>query len=128
MKNERCRYAAVAAHDLTGQPVWPMAVAPPSTMKQELIRALDGLPLVHSIDEVTQKTFISGQIRDELSVGQPPSSLLHRIGASGIVLCPDFSTILAIKSDDRRAILAQLRRIYDGELKKEFGTSDVVPV
>ena len=42
-------------------------------------------------------------------------------------LCEDFSTILAIKADERNAILADLRRIYDGELKKEFGTSEAVP-
>ena len=126
----RVLYAAVAAHRLTGQPVWPMVVAPPATMKTELIRALDGLPEVHSIDGVTSKTFISGQIRDNDAVEAEPkySSLLHRIGPSGVILCSDFSTILAIKSDDRKAILADLRRIYDGELKKEFGTSDIVPV
>ena len=126
----RVLYAAVAAHRLNGQPVWPMAVAPPGSMKTELIRALDGLERIHSIDSVTSKTFLSGQIRDK-DVGDaalPSSSLLHRIGPSGVILCPDFSTILAIKSDERKAILADLRRIYDGELKKEFGTSDVVPV
>jgi hypothetical protein len=103
-----------------------MAVAPPSTMKTELIRALDGLPRVHSIDTLTPKTFISGQIREEKDDGLPSSSLLHRIGPSGIVMCADFSTILAIKADERKAILADLRRIYDGELSKQFGTSDVV--
>ena len=60
----RALYAAVAAHDLSGQPVWPMAVAPPSSMKTEIVRALEGLRGVHSIDSVTSKTFISGQIRD----------------------------------------------------------------
>lgn len=123
----RVLYSAVAAHDLKGQPVWPMAVAPPSTMKTELIQALDGLPRIYSLDGVTSKTFISGQIREEGAVAQAPSSLLHRIGSSGIILCAEFSTILAIKPDDRKAILADLRRIYDGRLKKEFGTSDVVP-
>jgi hypothetical protein len=124
----RALYAAVAAHGLKGQPVWPMAVAPPGSMKTELLKGLDGLPNVHSIDAVTSKTFISGQIREE-GKGDParPSSLLQRIGPKGIVLCLDFSTILALKSDDRQAVMADMRRIYDGELKKEFGTSDEVP-
>src|SRR5712691_8439509 len=80
----RALYSAVAAHELKGQPVWPLAVAPPSTMKTELIRALDGMPHVHSIDGLTPKTFISGQIREERSPSEPPSSLLHRIGITGI--------------------------------------------
>jgi hypothetical protein len=125
----RALYSGVAAHDLKGQPVWPMAVAPPSSMKTELIRALDGLDRVHSIDSVTAKTFISGQIQDRNEGGAQgrPSSLLHRIGANGIVLCGDFSTILSIKADERNGILADLRRIYDGELRKEFGTSEATP-
>ncbi len=123
----RALYASVAAHCLKGQPVWPMAVAPPSSMKTEIVQALDGLKNVFSIDAVTPKTFISGQIREEDDKPDlPPSSLLHRIGNSGIIICADFSTILAIKSDDRNAIFADLRRIYDGDLKKEFGTADRV--
>jgi hypothetical protein len=124
----RVVYSAVAAHDLQGQPVWPMAVAPPGSMKTEVLRALDDLPRVHSVDSVTPRTFISGQIREGGAASAPPSSLLHRIGKSGILVCGDFSTILAIKGDERNAIFADLRRIYDGELRKEFGTSDTVPV
>src|SRR5262245_8214620 len=79
----RAIYSAVAAHALKGQPVWPMVVAPPGSMKTELIKALDGLPQVHSVDQVTSKTFLSGQIRDDLLKQKPdrPSSLLHRIGS-----------------------------------------------
>jgi hypothetical protein len=126
----RVLYAAVAAHDLKGQQVWPMAVAPPGSMKTELIRALDGMKNVYSVDAVTSKTFMSGQIRTPdrgNGAEERPSSLLHRIGESGILLCADFSTVLATKAEERSVIFADLRRIYDGELKKEFGTSDVVP-
>ena len=42
----RALYAAIAAHRLKGQPVWPMIVAPPGSMKTDLLDALDGLPLV----------------------------------------------------------------------------------
>ena len=58
----RAVYAAVAAHRLKGQPVWPMAVAPPGSLKTEILDALNGLPNVHFIDSVTPNTFISGQI------------------------------------------------------------------
>jgi hypothetical protein len=124
----RVLYAAVAAHYLPGPPVWPMAVAPPSSMKSELLSALEGLPHVYAIDSVTPKTFISGQIRNDGVPKQDDraSSLLHRIGDSGIMLCSDFSTVLSIKSDDRNVIFADLRRIYDGALRKEFGTSEAV--
>lgn len=122
----RVLYAAVAAHALNGQPVWPMAVAPPGSMKTELIRALQDLDRVHAIDAVTSKTFLSGQIKDGRGNKKTDrkSSLLHRVGDNGIILCPDFSTVLSIKSEDRNSVLADMRRIFDGELRKEFGTSE----
>lgn len=36
----RAFYAAIAAHTLTGQPVWPMLVGPPGSMKTELLMGL----------------------------------------------------------------------------------------
>jgi hypothetical protein len=40
------------------------------------------------------------------------------------MICADFSTILSINRNHRASILADLRRIYDGHLRKEFGTAD----
>jgi hypothetical protein len=121
----RIVYACVAAHKLPGAPVWPMIVAPPGSMKTELLSALDGLPNVHMIDKMTPNSFISGQFDDgnkPKRKGEP--SLLHRIGSSGILAYSDFSTVTSMKSDDRASVLADMRRIYDGRLRKEYGTSD----
>jgi len=119
----RVVYSSVAAHRLPGQPVWPMAVAPPGSMKTEILMTLVGLPNVHSVDEVTPSTFISGHIEDPKKPSPVPAGLLHRIGASGILICADFSTILGINRNHRESILSDLRRIYDGQLRKEFGTA-----
>jgi hypothetical protein len=120
----RAVYSAVAAHRLAGAPVWPMLVAPPGSLKTELVNALVGLPKVHMIDSVTPQTFISGQLDEpgRFKVGSP--SLLHRIGQDGIIVYPDFSTVLAMNADKKAAVLADMRRIYDGKLRKEFGTSE----
>jgi hypothetical protein len=93
-------------------------------MKTHLLGGLDGLPKVHFADQVTPRAFISGQIEDPERAKKRPASLLHRIGQDGIIVCPDFSTVLGMKSDDMASVLADMRRIYDGHLKKEFGTSD----
>jgi hypothetical protein len=121
----RVLYAALAAHRLAGQPVWPMLVAPPGSMKTDLLAALDGFPNVHLIDRVTPNTFLSGQVKE----GRRPatansSSLLHRIGPSGIIAYPDFSTVLSMNRDHRGSVLADMRRIYDGHLRKEYGTDE----
>jgi len=121
----RAVYASVAAHTLKGPPVWPMAVAPPGSMKTDLLAALDGLTHIHLIDRVTPNTFLSGQIKDgKRSSAASSSSLLHRIGASGIIVSPDFGTILSMNRDHRGSVLADMRRIYDGHLRKEYGTDD----
>jgi hypothetical protein len=126
----RLFYSAIAAHDLAdGPPVWPLSIAPPSSGKTDLLEGLRGLPGFHFIDEMTPNTFLSGQLQDgpknpvtaALAVS---SSLLHRIGKSGILVCADFSTITEMKRDDRGRVLAALRRIYDGSYRREFGTSE----
>jgi hypothetical protein len=124
----RSLFSAVAAHRLKGQPVWPMMVAPPGSIKTELVESLDGVPGVHFVDTVTPHTFISGQIEDHKKPGnqepKAPASLLHRIGPDGILVCPDFSTVISMNADHRGSVLADLRRIYDGRLCKEFGTAE----
>src|SRR5207253_4520778 len=112
-------YSAVAAHELSGATVWPMAIAPPGSMKSELITALDGLDGIYLVDGFTPKTFLSGQIPDERTPSNRPASLLHRIGKSGTVLIPDFSTVQSMKAEERGTVYASLRKRYDGKLTKE---------
>jgi len=91
-------------------------------MKTELLNGLAVLVNVHFIDQITANTFISGQIVD--GDEETPAGLLGRIGKSGIVVYPDFSTIMAMKPDSKASILADMRRIYDGQLRKEYGTAN----
>ena len=116
----RVLYAAVAAHRLSGQPVWLMLVAPPGSMKTELLEALGGLPGVHLVDRLTPNSFLSGQV----GRSRAPASLLHRIGPDGILVFPDFSTVLSMSRDHRGAVLADMRRIFDGHLRRELGTAE----
>lgn len=120
----RAFYAAMAAHDLPGQPVWPMVVAPPSNGKTELIKPMDGLHNVHLIDSVTPNTFISGRA-PEKGQQRGKEGLLERIGNRAIMLFPDFSTVLEGNRDKRDEIFSQLRRLCDGDLRREFGIADL---
>jgi hypothetical protein len=120
----RAVYACVCAHLLDGPPVWPMLVGAPGSMKTELLNGLRNWPKTHRIDQLTPQTFISGQIKDPANRDDTPAGLLHRIGKDGIILYPDFSTVLALRQESRASILSDMRRIYDGELRKEFGTAD----
>lgn len=84
------------------------------------------MPGVVLIDALTPKTFLSGQIPDENTPIGRSASLLHRIGKSGIILIPDFSTVQSMKAEDRASVLASLRKIFDGKFSKEFGTAEKV--
>src|SRR4051812_3928383 len=58
----RATYAAIAAHPLSGQPVWPMIVAPAGSMKTTTLQPIEQFDGVWSIDKLTPNTFLSGQI------------------------------------------------------------------
>ena len=124
IEGARAVYAAIMAHNLGSPPVWAMIVAPPGSLKTELLNPLRDAPGVHFVDKVTPNTFLSGQIDDGRRRGLPSPSLLHRIGTSGIIVCPDFSTVISMQRESRASVLADMRRIFDGHLKKEFGTAD----
>ncbi len=132
-------FASVAAHRIVDHPpAWNMLIAPSGSMKTALLETLRGLPSVHCPDEFTQNTLISGKLDDrprkqestkeQGSVKVPiPASLLNRIGDEGILMIADFSTILGLDKNKRQTILSQLRRIYDGNFSREFGTSENLP-
>jgi hypothetical protein len=118
--------AALAAHKLEEYPpVWPLLIAPSGSMKTVGVDSLQGLPNVHFVDEVTTNTFISGKIDDPRKERRKTAaSLLHRIGKNGIVIAADFSTVISSDKRTRSKILSQLRRIYDGHFRREFGSDE----
>jgi hypothetical protein len=129
-------FASVAAHRIADHPpAWNMLIAPSGSMKTALLETLRDLPSVHCPDEFTQNTLISGKLEDRIPKQETtkertvakapmPASLLNRIGDEGILMIADFSTILGMDKNKLQAILSQLRRIYDGNFSREFGTSE----
>src|SRR5262245_25451753 len=112
--------SAVIANRMTGDPFWLFLVNPPSGVKTELIRALNAVDDIHPLSDLTPQTFASGF---DSKKTQP--SLLLRLN-NHILTLKDFTTILTMHRDKRGEILAQLREIYDGHYKKEFGNGKTV--
>lgn len=108
--------AVLAGHCIGGDPLWGLLVAPPSGAKTEIIRALEAVPNVYPLSELTARTFASG-----LESGKRETSLLPRL-SDHILTLKDFTTILTMHREERQAILAQLREIYDGRFDKVWGT------
>jgi len=112
--------AAVVANRMEGDPLWLFFVNPPSGVKTELIRALNDVEDIYPLSNLTPQTFASGF---ESKKAEP--SLLLRLDHH-ILTLKDFTTVLTMHRDKRGEILAQLREIYDGHYKKEFGNGKVV--
>ena len=111
--------AAVVANRLNGDPFWVMFVNPPGGTKTELIRALDDVPDVYQLSSLTAKTLVSGYIDPGRS--RQDHSLLPKLDGK-ILALKDFTSVLTMPRDARAEILGQLREIYDGSYRKDFGT------
>lgn len=112
--------SAAIANRMDGDPFWLFIVNPPSGVKTELIRALNDVEYVYPLSNLTPQTFASG-----FESKQKEPSLLMRLDGR-ILTLKDFTTVLTMHRDKRGEILAQLREIYDGHYKKEFGNGKVV--
>jgi hypothetical protein len=114
--------ATYAAHKLPGDPVWTLIVGASGRGKTEVIQALAQMPDVHPLSALTAQTFASG-LR-----GKEDASLLHRLERDGrsFLTLKDLTTVLTLHRDARAEIFAQLREIYDGAFRKEFGSGVTV--
>lgn len=108
--------AVVVANRMPADPLWLCIVAPPSSGKTEVLRALGAVPDVYSLSSLTPQTFASGLERHGVE-----TSLLPRLSGKTVVL-KDFGTVLSLHREARGELLAQLREIYDGSFVKEWGT------
>ena len=107
---------ALLAHRLSSESVWLLIVAPPGGTKTEPLRSLYDYPGIFPLSELTARTFASG-----LDTQGPDPSLLNRLEDEILVL-KDLTTVLEMHRDERQAIFAQLREIYDGRYDKVWGT------
>jgi hypothetical protein len=106
---------------ITRDPIWTMVTAKSSGGKTTLIKPASLVQGVHFIDDLTEKTLLSGF---KAGKGKPETSLLKRIG-NGVLAFSDFTSILSKNPVSRGEILGQLKLIYDGELRKATGNGQV---
>ncbi len=114
--------AVIIANRLPGDPVWLMIVGPSSGGKSEIINTTLGVqyqnkPFVHQISTITANAFLSGA-----GGAGKETSVLKKIGMSGVIAMKDFTSILSLGIETQTAVMGQLREIYDGHLVKETGT------
>lgn len=111
--------ATIIANKAEGDPLWVLLVGAPSTGKSEILRGLFSCDGVHSLGGFTANTFASGFER--VNVG-----LLETLPRETTLIVKDFGTLLTMRHEDKAMVLQQLREIYDGEYKKEYGNGRIV--
>jgi hypothetical protein len=113
--------ATIVANRAPGDPVWLLIVSAPSTGKTELLSAAAGLPYVCSVATLTASALLSGTSKRERTK-DATGGVLRQVGDFGILLCKDFTSVLAQNRDTRAEALAALREVYDGRWDRAVGT------
>ena len=112
---------AYAANRMEGDPVWILIIGPASGGKTEVLLALLRLPDVRLVGTLTEPSLLSGVSKRDKVVGAK-GGFLHEIGAFGIVVLKDFTSVLSMHRDARAAVLGALRECYDGAYSRGVGT------
>ena len=113
--------ATLVANRAPGDPVWILLVCAPSTGKTEILSAAAGLSWVIPAAKVTEASLLSGTSTRERVKGAT-GGLLRQVGDFGVLLCKDFTSVLAQNKDSRAEAMAALREVYDGAWHRPVGT------
>ena len=116
-------YSAFAAHRLHGPPGIADDRSSTGFTETEMLRQsktrvepTSSIKSPHTLSSVATSNALVPPLR--VRTGSPSSNWTQRL-----ILFSDFSTILGMAYDRRAGVLADMRRIYDGSLRKEFGTA-----
>lgn len=114
--------AVIATRLKIGDPVWLVIIGPSSGGKSQILRplALTDPKFLHRVDDLTENTFLSGM---KVKKDETSPSLLHRIGAKGMIVVSDLTVIFSKNKESRATILSQFRMLYDGEMTKFSGNN-----
>lgn len=116
--------AVVVANRLPIPSVWCFIVSNSSGGKSALLNSLQEVDGIYPMDDLTPQTFISGA----KAKGGKETSLLFRLPDKPIIVFKDFTVLLDKDDTSRKAIISQLRKIYDGDINKSFGTGEDIRV
>ncbi len=108
--------ATKLANDIPGDPVFTVLVGPSSGAKTEIIRAFRDVPGMLSLGSLTPRTFASGFDPERASLLAQIPTDTHTIAIK------DLGVILAMSPNDRGELLQQLRDIFDGYFRRDWGT------
>jgi hypothetical protein len=113
--------ATAAAEQLTGDPLWLLVVGGPGVAKTETVQSLKGAGAIVTSTISSEAALLSGTSRKE-KAKDATGGLLRRLGASGLLVIKDVTSILAMHRDTRAGLLAALREVHDQRWERNVGT------
>jgi hypothetical protein len=110
-----------AAHTyLDEEPVWLFVVGVPGSGKTSVaLRSVEFLPNTVSVSDLTTKTLASGFGKAGIL-----NMLTNRHDGNGVMLFPDFTTVMSKDFRDLATIAGQLRQVYDGKFDDWKGNKE----
>lgn len=113
--------AAAAVERLDGDPVWLLLISGPGNTKTETVTSLAGAGALVRSSISGEAGLLSATAKKERSK-DATGGLLREIGAHGVLVVKDFTTILSMNRDRRAETLGALREIYDGAWTRNVGS------
>ena len=112
--------AAVAVDRLDGDPLWVLVLSGPGNAKTETVQALSPVATITSTI-ASEGALLSATSRRERSK-DATGGLLRQMGAHGVLVVKDVTSILSMNANMRAGVLAALREVYDGYWQRNVGT------
>jgi hypothetical protein len=101
--------------------IWLLLISGPGNAKTETVQALDGVGATVTSCISSEAALLSATPKRERAQ-DATGGLLRKLGAGGVLVVKDFTSILSMNRDLRARVLAALREIYDGRWCREVGT------
>lgn len=113
--------AVGATGQLGGDPPWLLVVSGSGNAKTETVAALAGVGAYITSTIASEGALLSASSKKE-QAKDATGGLLRRIGANGLLVVKDFTSIISMSRDARASVLAALREVYDGRWERNVGT------
>ena len=113
--------AVAAVEQLGGDPLWLMVISGPGNYNNETVGALIGAGAHVTSTISSEGALLSGTSSKERAK-DATGGLLRKVGARGLIVIKDFTSILSMNRDSRATVLGALREVYDGRWERNVGT------
>jgi len=112
--------AAAAAERLTGDPLWVLVISGPGAAKTETVQALEGAG-AHVTSTIASEGALLSATRP-LKHKPATGGLLRKMGARGVLVVKDVTSILSMDRNTRATVLGAIREVHDGKYERNVGT------